>query len=429
MSEPRFAHPENLSFDCTRCGDCCRGWQVMLGPGEAERLSSFEWRGRDDELADEAVVVRRGARSILARTSDGACVFLGAENQCRIHEHFGGEAKPLMCRLFPFGFLPVGDRVAVDVSFACRSVSEGSGRPLDARVPEWTKLFGDVDGGATTRHPFSKKYEVDGSLLWELEHHLLALLSEGSLSIVDRIRGMAEFMRLATTSDPTTAAARQLRQVMASGIPALVKEGKSVSTSKMDKTQRAIFFHLLFLLLNPTPPELYEAKGKSRHKEVKLRVLAADGYKHDKAHPWVDNRALDVDYGSIAAVELGFLAGDRGTALVERYLGAKIVGQRFMREGERELAFVEAVPRLLLMLPMLAWTAKALAANDGASAVDESHARGALRLLDRSYGEVRLSDLPAKQRNAWRFVLLETELAACACAEILGAVASESPEG
>ena len=392
----------------------------MLGPGEPERLQALDWSGHADDLVDASVVVRhvqQGNRSILARRDGGACVFLGDENQCRIHEHFGSDAKPLMCRLFPFGFFPVGERIAVDVSFACRSVSEGTGRALNVRVPEWTKLVGDTN--EDTRHRFSKKYDVDGALLWELEHHLLELLSNRSLSVVERVRAVAEFIRLATTSDPRTNAAYQLRQVMVSGIPALVREQKSGGPLKMDKTQRAIFFHLLFLHLNPTPPELSAASGKKRRKEVKRRVLAADGYKYAKACPWLDNRELDVDYRAVAAVDPGYVVEDTGAELVERYFEAKIVGQRFMREGEGELPFIEAVPRLLLLFPMFVWTAKAFAAAEGAGEVDAAHARQGLRLLDRSFGEVRLSELPAKQRKAWQFVLLETELATCASLDVL----------
>lgn len=424
MTEPRFAYPEKLTFECTRCGDCCRGWQVMLGPGEAERFQALDLPG---DLAEIPIVAKQGKRSILARRDDGACVFLGDENQCRIHEHFGADAKPLMCRLYPFGFFPVGDRIAVDVSFACRSVSEGTGPPLQARVPEWTKLVfetDDADDTDDTRHRFSKKYDVDGALLWELEHHLLELLSNRSLSLVERVRAVSEYIRLATTSDPRTNAAHQLRQVMVSGIPALVVEHKSGAPLTMDKTQRAILFHLLFLHLNPTPPELVIASGKKRHKEVKRRVQAADGYKLEGAFPWLDNRELDVDYRAVAAIDSGYFGEEAGCELVERYFEAKIVGQRFMREGEGELPFIEAVPRLMLLFPMLVWTAKALAADEGADAVADAHARRGLRLLDRSFGEVRLAELPAKQRKAWQFVLLETELASCASADMLAGTGS-----
>ena len=359
-------------------------------------------------------------QNILARRPDGACVFLGAENQCQIHEHFGGETKPLVCRLFPFGFLPVGDRIAVDVSFACRSISAGIGAPVRDRVPEWSKLAIRVALEQRRQHlyRFSKKYEVDGGLLWELEHEILGLVSDGSMSMFERVRAVAEFMRLGTTSDPRTDAARTLRQVMAKGIPQQIRERPA--EGGMDKTQRAIFFHLMFLLLNPTPPELYRSSGKVRQKQVALRVQAANGYKFEKAHPWLGNHELTESYASVEAVRPGFLLSDSGDRLFEQYLSAKILGQRFLREGEGEIPFVEAVPRLLVLYPMLLWTAKALATERGALDVIEDDARGALRLLDRSYGEVRLSALPAKQRKAWQFVFMETGLETAATIDMLG---------
>ncbi len=419
MKPTRFAYPEDLRFECSRCGDCCREWQVMLGPGEREHLRSLDWQGRADDLVALEAVTADGDRAILARHDDGACVFLGAANQCRIHEHFGADAKPLMCRLFPFGFLPVGDRLAVDVSFACRSVSEGSGRPLKLHTPEWAKLASEVDTAVETKHRFSKKYDVTGALLWELEHHLLQFLMNRSLSILQRVQVVSEFVRLATTSDPRTDAARQLRQIMASGVLDLVLGRGAEMAEPMDKTQRAIFFHLLFVLLNPSPPSLRRASGKARQKEVQRRVHAADGYKFDKAFPWLDNRELGASYGAVAAVDPGYLTDEDGAALAARYLEAKIVGQRFVHEGDTELPFLEAVPRLLLMFPMLVWTAKALAAEAGAHRVAEPHVRQSLRLLDRSFGAVRLSELPAKQRKAWLFVLLETDLPTRASAEML----------
>ena len=425
VSQPAFSFPENLRFECTRCGDCCRGWQILLGPGELERLSALDWSGRVDRLVDTKIIdgvpSQSGSRghNVLARRPDGACVFLGAENQCQIHEHFGGETKPLVCRLFPFGFLPVGDRIAVDVSFACRSVSAGIGAPVGKRVPEWSKLAFDVAVEPRQRlFRFSKKYEVEGGLLWELEHEILGLVSDGSMSMFERVRAVAEFMRLGTTSDPRTDAARTLRQVMARGIPQQIRDRPA--EGGMDKTQRAIFFHLMFLLLNPTPPELYRSSGKARQKQVVLRVQAANGYKFDKARPWLGNHELSASYANVDAVRLDYLLSDSGDHLFEQYLSAKVLGQRFLREGEGEIPFVEAVPRLLVLYPMLLWTAKALASERGAEDVIEDDARGALRLLDRSYGEVRLSELPAKQRKAWQFVFMETGLETAATIDMLG---------
>ncbi len=103
-----------------------------------------------------------------------------------------------------------------------------------------------------------------------------------------------------------------------------------------------------------------------------------------------------------------------------RYLSAKILGQRFLFEGDDPIPFVEAVPRLVLTFPILCWAARALAAERGSDVVEDEDARRALRLIDRSLGAIRLSQLPAKQRKAWSFVLFETDLPLAATYEMLG---------
>ena len=424
MNNLEFVFPPEVRFTCSRCGDCCRGWHVMLGPGEVERLEALDWSASAPELSGVSPGAPvpgepRLGRLALARNADGACIYLGAENECRIHETFGEAVKPLMCRLYPFGFLAVGDRVGVDVSFSCRAVSRDEGEPLSRRVPEWTRLLRDRPV-AQKLHKFSKKYEVSGDLLWELEHHLVSILSDEELSLLDRIRGVFEFNRLATTSDPRTEAARTLRQVLASGIPKQLRERPvEPGSERMDKTGRAVFFHLLFVSLNPTPEELFELSGKPRHRAAGFRVQAADGYKFPEAHPLVDNRELKSTFGDVAAARVDSILSGPGGELVARYLRAKILGQRFMHEGDSEIPLIEAVPRLLLLFPLAVWTAKALACERGEASVRESDVRSALRLVDRSYGEIPLSSVPPKARKAWRFVLLETDLPVTASLEMI----------
>ena len=95
------------------------------------------------------------------------------------------------------------------------------------------------------------------------------------------------------------------------------------------------------------------------------------------------------------------------------------LGQRHLKEGARELPFVEAVARLLLLYPFWIWTAKAIAADRGADRVDEKDARAALRLIDRTFGQISLEELPKKQKKAWSFILLETSLPDCATAYLV----------
>lgn len=417
--KPRFEFAADVRFTCSRCGDCCRTWNVVLGPGERERLAALDWTGRAEDLvgAQPAVRVKQpgaAARHRLRRRPDGACVYLGAENQCRIHEHFGGEQKPLLCRLYPFGFYPLGERVAVDVSFACRAVSEGRGRPLAEREPEWTRLL--TEPADRRRHRLRAGVPLPAELVWEIEHYLVGFLDDGSLPLADRVRCALQFNKIATTGDPTSASAAKLRAAMAKGIPLQIARQPSAAT--MDRTQRAIFYQWLFLALNPPPFDVHERPRHEQEQEASRRVRAGKRFLKLKGQPWVDNRELAVTFQDVARVDVG--VDHRGvTAFLETYLKAKILGQRFLVIGDEEVPLVEAVPKFFLVLPMVLWTAQALAADRGARQVGETDARQALRLVDRTLGTLPTSALPRKQAEACDFVMLETDLVEAAFNDVV----------
>lgn len=86
------------TFTCLRCGACCRvpGY-VALEPGEAEAIAAF--LGLDTYAFTEKytrVTIDRKALS-LTEGPDGCCVFLQADNTCKIQP-----VKPAQCRGFPF---------------------------------------------------------------------------------------------------------------------------------------------------------------------------------------------------------------------------------------------------------------------------------------------------------------------------------------
>ena len=126
----RFVYPEEGRFTCLQCGDCCRSWEIALSEEEVRRIGSLDWAAAGlSPVAEPTVRVSDNgvSFSVLARRPDGACVFLTEDDACALHRHFGEAAKPLMCRMYPFTFHRVGESVAVDLAFSCRSVGEQRG--------------------------------------------------------------------------------------------------------------------------------------------------------------------------------------------------------------------------------------------------------------------------------------------------------------
>jgi Fe-S-cluster containining protein len=418
-----FEHPgEDLHFTCSGCGDCCRSTNVPLVGDELERLEALDWSGKVVDLEGAARAVRlskpqAGLSHRLDRKPDGSCAYLASDNGCLIHRHFGAEVKPLACRLYPFQLRPVGGRVAVDLAFSCSAVSRDEGRPLPEHESDWTALWSEVESQAELAHRLSRKQPLEGSMLLELEQALLGFLENESLGFLERVRCCLDFAKLASTGDPTNEGAAILRDALVKSLPVQVKS-RSVA-AELDKTQRAVFYQWLYLATNPPPAGVDQLASNKLRIVERARVLAGNLYRSGDNRPTVANEEIAASYDEIARVDASVLDGDESSRL-RRFFVAKLVGQRWLLEGEGEAPFASAVPMLFLWFPMALWTAKAFAADKGAKTATDEDLRRALRLLDPPLGQLTPASLPKPQRKVCDFVFLETDLVVDASAELLG---------
>lgn len=80
----------------------------------------------------------------LGKRSDGRCQFLTPENRCSLHEVAGAQAKPSMCRLFPYTFTDTSSGYFASLSFASTGVLFNSGAALNSQeilLREHLQLF------------------------------------------------------------------------------------------------------------------------------------------------------------------------------------------------------------------------------------------------------------------------------------------------
>jgi len=85
-----------VSFRCLFCVDCCRGRHVYLTVDDVERISRL---GHDpSEFVTLSIEDAAVYPTLSIREWDLGCAFHDPETgRCRIHE-----AKPLICRIYPF---------------------------------------------------------------------------------------------------------------------------------------------------------------------------------------------------------------------------------------------------------------------------------------------------------------------------------------
>jgi lysine-N-methylase len=132
MSSPLRDLPVVQNWACHGCGDCCRRLEGVITDEEKHRIEALDLAG-DPEIAPKPWFAPAGGGSKqwkLRHGPNGGCVFLTTGNRCRLQERFGADAKPFVCRLFPFVLIPAGNHWRVGMRFACPSAAANRGRPV-----------------------------------------------------------------------------------------------------------------------------------------------------------------------------------------------------------------------------------------------------------------------------------------------------------
>jgi hypothetical protein len=101
----------DLHHTCLGCGGSCRGVNARA-VDDAERA-------RITTLAAELGVEEPWVDGRLRRTEDDACVFLDADERCRLHAAYGAEAKPRICAQYPVVAVHTGTEVRAGIDPGC----------------------------------------------------------------------------------------------------------------------------------------------------------------------------------------------------------------------------------------------------------------------------------------------------------------------
>jgi Fe-S-cluster containining protein len=117
--------PRDLRFSCLACGSCCVG--VNIGPVNEEvasvvreDLALLDTSGKPPFFVMEED--KEKERFLVCQSRNGACVFLDRDGLCRIHKQKGAQAKPWVCRVFPFRFVRTRRGIRVGLIPECRNM-------------------------------------------------------------------------------------------------------------------------------------------------------------------------------------------------------------------------------------------------------------------------------------------------------------------
>jgi Fe-S-cluster containining protein len=123
---------EEIRYECLTCAACCRHpWLVEVDPEKLDAIVRHDWAAKYPQLRDRAPVVTTTVygkqTNVLNKNGQGACVFLDADNLCLLHKELGFDAKPQICKRFPYFSASMPDKDHVSANFACRGVQADQG--------------------------------------------------------------------------------------------------------------------------------------------------------------------------------------------------------------------------------------------------------------------------------------------------------------
>lgn len=384
MSMPLRHLPVVQNWDCHACSHCCRDLQVAVSEEERQRIEAQGWQD-DPDIGDLPRFVKAHwwSRSyVLNHRQDRGCIFLSAENRCRIHERFGHAAKPLACRLYPYALVPTGDHWRISLRYACPSASENRGLPVKDQGKELQQLAEEYEKrqgltGVLTPPPLQGRQRVEWTDLFRLVKALNAIMSNRANHIERRLRQWLALAALCRQAKLAAIQGDRFGEFLNLVVPILEDD---VPTDPATVPAPTWVGRVLFRQLTG----IYGRKdhGLLRGDAVRgrLSLLGASWrFARGKGRvPKINRRIGDITFAEVDQRRLTVTADMEQT--LERYYLVKLNSLQFCGPTNFGLGFWDGLDSLALTFPLTLWLARASESSAGHAITD------ALSIVDDHFG-------------------------------------------
>ena len=365
MSVPIRSLPLIQNWDCHSCSDCCR-IEAVITDEEKQRIESLDLAS-DPEVAPKPWFAPKGWGSkqwSLTHRPDGSCVFLTTSNRCRLQERFGADAKPFVCRLFPFILIPAGDHWRVGLRFSCPSAAANSGRPVRDAEKDLVRLSRQLEQhvGKSAESALPPPLQPGQLLAWPDVARVVQVLLEIVHDRKDRLeRRMRRCLALARICRPTrlesltgNALSDFLQAIRASVEPDVPRNPADVPPPR----------RLLGRVLFRTLLAIYARRDRGLHAGAGIwkrlgRVLA--GWRFARGRGVVPRVNDFLPATTFEAVESNAGMPMELDETLERYYMVKLNSLQFCGPPNFNLGIWDGLESLILTLPMILWLRRAFA--------------------------------------------------------------------
>ncbi len=379
------------NWSCHNCGGCCRQHAIYITEEERARIVSQNWTPASGIPEGQPIFQEErnwlsSPRLRLAHQPDGACVFLDEKGLCRIHGKFGEPAKPLACRIYPYAFHPIGNKLTVSLRFSCPSVADNKGRPVLQQQKD-LKTLAEQILPKNYRAPDAPQLTSTTRLSWADTLLIVDAIDE-SLSDEDTplplvLLRTLFWIDLIEQSKFTKISGERLVELLA-----LLREGAAIEFPELPEESpppSAIALVQFRLLIGQYARKDTEAsidtswKGRSRQLLNAFSLTRKSGQlpHFDEQFRSVPIQQLNDSFGPIP---------DQSLEMLRRFLRIKVQGLHFCGKGCHDLSVIDGLQALFLTIPAIAGLAKWKAASDSRTNWTHDDLREALNRVDHQHG-------------------------------------------
>ncbi len=386
--------PGYQSYDCTGCGDCCRGrFAIVISQEDRDRIVEQKWDEKELGLGGKPLFTPQGDGFKLAHREDGSCVFLQPDAKCRIHALHGEAAKPLACRLYPFTFVPTGNNVRVDVRFDCPATAGNLGRPITAHKSDLQVLVKTAvppDALTAEPPPLYGKVRMTWDQLARVTQAFERVLLDVSLDITRRVGACVNLVDVLREAQIGDVSAKDLPEFL-DDAASHVQEAAvhdSLDRTAPNGTHLAAFRQLLNVY--GRIDTVGEKPRMIRRLNTVFRMLAGKGI-----IPPLRDGLPNVTFADVENAR-GIPSGPAAQA-IERYLHVHLTSMGFFGQTFYNRDYLDGMSALLLTYPLICWFARVFAISEGLETPDVGCVERAIMIVDHQHGITPLLNLPSER--------------------------------
>lgn len=314
-------------FACKSCTRCCeQPWLTLIEPEKVAALDAVDWPAAFPDMAGRKLYRRanRGGATVveLGKGEGNRCVFLDPDGLCRIHKTLGYDAKPQMCKQFPFFAARAWDADYVSANYGCRAIQEQAGPAMSAQAEAVRRLVPLSDKPARADAPFTLAAGVliPAEVAAKLRERLGQIATaddDAAAGITGRLARMLALVQHAATT-PVSALGEQLA---AGYSPEVDERAVEPYASAAEAPIACRFLFAATLFPDTLPPDSTANLGFFRRLALVPRLMALTKMRGVYASRFL-GRNVKVD--EILCAPATMALDDGGVELLGRYLRSRI---------------------------------------------------------------------------------------------------------